>query len=122
VGTGVEQKAVDAPEEVVDDCDVGCMQETFNTRNKSHSSIITGFFVALEVMVLQLQLWHVVVNKLYKDYQKQLCGALWRGTCLLEVQEALCVFFQWILIGGSVCKEEEGTDSFQVIQYMIYVN
>jgi hypothetical protein len=36
MGTGVEQKVVDAAEEV-DDFDVGCIQETFNTRNKSHS-------------------------------------------------------------------------------------
>lgn len=34
----------------------------------------------------------------------------------------VCVFFQWILIGGSVCEEEEGADSFQVMQYMICVN
>jgi len=87
------------------------------------SSIITDFVIAPEVMASQLQLWHVVVNKLYKDHQKQLCGALGRGGMLAgSSRSPVCLFCQWILIGSSVCKEEEGTGSFQVMQYMIYVN
>lgn len=108
MGTGVEQKAVGVPEEVVDDCDVGCMQETFNTRNESHSQfIITGLVVAPEVMAIQLQL----------------CGALVMGGMFAgSSRNPVYLFFQWILIGSSVHKEAEGTDSFQVMQYMIYVN
>jgi hypothetical protein len=55
------------------------------------NSIITGIVIAPEVTALQPQLWHVVVNKLYKHHQKQLFGALGRGACLLEVQEAQCI-------------------------------
>lgn len=55
MGTGVEQKTVDAPEEVVDDCDVGCMQETFNTRNKSHSQ--------------------------FHNHRQNCCTSVWRKMC-----------------------------------------
>ena len=90
--------------------------------NATVSSIITGLAFAPEVMASQLQLWHVVVNKLYKDHQKQLCRPLGGGHAFWKFKKPLCLFCQWILIGSSVCKEEEGTGSFQVMQDMIYVN
>jgi hypothetical protein len=63
------------------------------------NSIITGFVVTLEVMAPQLQLWHVVVNKLYKDHQNQLCGALGRGHACWKFKKpsvsVLSVDFDW---------------------------
>jgi hypothetical protein len=57
------------------------------------NSIITGLVISPDVKASQLQLWHVVVNKLYIDHPKQLYGAVWEGGMLcfkLDVQEAQC--------------------------------
>jgi len=63
------------------------------------SSIIIGLVVAPEVMTLQLQLWHVVVNKLYKDYQISCVGPLGGGyVCWKFKKPSLCVLsvdFDW---------------------------
>jgi len=66
VGTGVKQKTVDAPEEVVDDCDVGCMQETFNTRNNHRQNCCTSVWrkMCTQVVLQKDEMYREVVEEI----------------------------------------------------------
>jgi hypothetical protein len=62
-------------------------------------------------------------EQVVKRPPKAIVWGPWEGGMLAGSSRGpVCLFCQWILIGSSVCKEEEGTGSFQVMQYMIYVN